>query len=152
MSTTTQTPAPSLAVVPPPRAANGVLSTHATSHREHLGVHDALRFGPQNLHHTTSLSTAHPAQNRLEKWDETRDNLNLTMQRNLFGLGAPVRTLMERRIVSHNPHFPTQGMSNLHLDILNGKDETLEPVDFLPSEVASEQLDIHSHMERKYRI
>lgn len=40
-------------------------------------------------------------QNRLEKWDETRDNLKLTMERNLFGLGAPMRTLMERRVVEH---------------------------------------------------
>jgi proteasome maturation protein len=40
-------------------------------------------------------------QNRLEKWDETRDNLKLTMQRNMYGIGAPIRTLMERKIVEY---------------------------------------------------
>lgn len=29
---------------------------------------------------------------------------------------------------------PNKGLSGLHLDILNGNDETLEPVDFLPCE------------------
>jgi len=29
---------------------------------------------------------------------------------------------------------PNKGLSGLHLDILNGNDETLEPFDFLPGE------------------
>ena len=35
-----------------------------------------------------------------EQWEATQDNLKLTMQRNAFGLHMPMRTLMERKIVS----------------------------------------------------
>lgn len=64
-----------------------------------------MRFGPRNLAvEASSMSQQHPMQNRLDKWDETRDNLALTMQRNLYGLGAPVRTLMERRVVEQVSH------------------------------------------------
>lgn len=34
------------------------------------------------------------------QWEETQDNLKLTLQRNLYGMHAPVRLLMERKIVS----------------------------------------------------
>ncbi|PWN53888.1 hypothetical protein IE53DRAFT_404419 [Violaceomyces palustris] len=124
--------APSLAIVPTWKAAQTSTSVLTTSHKEHTGVHDAIRYGQRNLQHETSNANQHPIQNRLELWDETRDNLKLTMHRNVFGLGAPVRTLMERKLVSHNPNFPARQSSNIHLDILNGDDELIEPVDFLP--------------------
>ena len=38
------------------------------------------------------------------------------------------------------------------MDILNGSDESIEPADFLPNEVGSELIDIHSQMEKKHRI
>jgi proteasome maturation protein len=34
------------------------------------------------------------------QYDDTQANLKLTLQRNLYGLHAPVRHLMEREIVS----------------------------------------------------
>lgn len=43
----------------------------------------------------------HPLQTRLENWDKTRDNLKLQLQRDVYGLGAPLRTMMERKIVGH---------------------------------------------------
>lgn len=33
------------------------------------------------------------------QWEETQDNLKLTMARNVQGLHAPMRILMERKIV-----------------------------------------------------
>ncbi|KAN0061636.1 hypothetical protein ACQY0O_006562 [Thecaphora frezii] len=145
-------PTPSLAIVPPTRPTPSSISTHATSHPHHHGVHDAIRHGPLHLHHHTSHASFHPAHNRLENWHDTRQNLALTLQRNLFGLGLPARILMERNIVQQDPHFACLRVANLHLDILEGRDETLDPVDFLPAETSAEQLDIHSHMEKKYRI
>ena len=80
--------------------------------------------------------------------------MKLQMQRQLFGLHMPMRILMERKIVSHvrphlpplvlslrrlhsrapqNPHMPILPQSNLHLDILMGRDETLECADFMGS-------------------
>ena len=70
------------------------------------------------------------------------------MLRNLYGMHAPARLLMERKIVAavssrdhdaisadgaaraQNPHMPGMGRSNIHLDILIGRDETLHPADF----------------------
>ncbi|PWN93093.1 proteasome maturation factor UMP1 [Acaromyces ingoldii] len=156
-------PGPSLRIVPGPPSQNSV-TLNATEHHVHKGVHDTMRFGPRSLAHETSASaTQHPLQHRLEQWDETRDNLKLTTMRNIYGVGAPIRTLMERRIVGHNPHFPAlhsthvggprKGLSGLHLDILSGNDETIDPADFLPSDASGGDLhDIHSHMERKHRI
>lgn len=34
------------------------------------------------------------------QWEETQDNLKLTMLRNLYGVHAPARLLMERKIVA----------------------------------------------------
>lgn len=87
------------------------------------------------------------------QWEETQDNFKLNMQRNVYGLHAPVRQLMERSIVSfvsvtvlhrggasvahalsmQNPHMPTYRTTNVHLDILMGRDETVEPADFMTS-------------------
>lgn len=133
---------PSLRLVPGPASSNSI-SVSSTSHPVHAGVHDSMRHGQRNLAtEVSSSSVQHPLQHRLESWDATRDNLKLTMQRNMFGMAAPIRTLMERRIVEHNPHFPAlqagqmggprKGLSALHRDILNGDDETIDPVDFLP--------------------
>lgn len=75
----------------------------STSHPEHAGVHDTLRFGPRSIAHETAAegSGFHPVQQRLERWDETRDNLKLTVQRNIHGMGAPIRTMMERKAISY---------------------------------------------------
>jgi len=43
----------------------------------------------------SGLSLTHPIQ-----WEETQDNLKLSMQRNVYGLHAPMRSLMERKIVA----------------------------------------------------
>jgi proteasome maturation protein len=34
------------------------------------------------------------------QWHETQDNLKLTMARNVYGIHAPIRLLMERKLVS----------------------------------------------------
>jgi len=117
------------------------------------------------------------------QWEETQDNFKLTMLRNLYGVHAPARLAMERKIVAavsprdhdaisadgsacaQNPHMPGMGRSNIHLDILMGRDETLDPADFflgwsafrpastlLISGLGMEQglpQNLHSDMERK---
>lgn len=60
-----------------------------------------MRHGPRNLAHEHSTTSHHPMQQRLERWDETRDNLKLTMARNMYGMGAPIRTMMERKAVAY---------------------------------------------------
>jgi len=38
------------------------------------------------------------------KWEETQDNLKLNLERNVFGMHAPMRQLMERKIVASVSH------------------------------------------------
>jgi proteasome maturation protein len=63
----------------------------------------------------------------------------MNLQRNIYGLHLPVRQLMERKLVSsvslaarhciiaHTKQNPSlhHGGSNIHLDILMGRDENL---------------------------
>ncbi|TKY86651.1 hypothetical protein EX895_004290 [Sporisorium graminicola] len=145
---------PSYALVPPNYASHTSTSTNsATSHPVYAGVHDTMRHGLTNVLHQVSTHSHHPIQNRLENWEATRDNLKLTMQRNIHGIGAPAHILMERKIASFDPAFdPTRSsnsLSKVHLDILNGDDERIEPRDFLPSEISANLPDMHTVMERR---
>ncbi|TFK76669.1 proteasome maturation factor UMP1 [Pluteus cervinus] len=115
-----------------------------------LGLHDTLRYGPRSL--AAEVKTHDPLKNRLENWEETQDNLKLTLQRNIYGMHAPMRMLMERKIVAFNPHMPALPRSNVHLDVLMGRDETIEAFDIFGGEESESSLDIHSEMEKKLRM
>lgn len=105
---------PSLRLVPAKAPVKASISDTANS----LGVHDTLKYGPRNL--ADEIKSTNPLQARLEnvrhsmpcsiplakqgpcyQWDETQRSLKLTMHRNIYGLHAPMRQLMERKIVSH---------------------------------------------------
>ncbi|KAI0074800.1 proteasome maturation factor UMP1 [Panus rudis PR-1116 ss-1] len=138
---------PSLRLVPSttPKAA----SIQDTSNS--LGLHDTLNYGPRSL--AAEVQTTTPLKDRLQNWEATQDNLKLTTLRNVYGLHAPVRLLMERKAVSYNPHMPTYKTSNIHLDILMGRDETLDTCDFMmPSSELQQPLDVHAEMEKKLRM
>ncbi|TRM62891.1 proteasome maturation factor UMP1 [Schizophyllum amplum] len=136
---------PSLRIVPAaaPKSAN--LKDTANS----LGLHNTLQYGPRTL--ATEINKGDGFQHRLENWAETQDNLKLSMQRNVYGLHAPMRLLMERKIVSHGmqgmPAMPAQ--SNLQLDILMGRDESIEPSDIFFNAERAPPLSAHEEMEKK---
>jgi len=118
-----------------------------------FGVHDALRYGTRSL--VTELNETHPHQKRLNGWEETQDNLRLNVHRNVFGMHAPMRQLMERRIVSSTHHMPSIPKSNMHLDILMGRDETLDVSDFfgtLESAPLPHWTDDRAVMEKRHQI
>lgn len=148
---------PSLRLVPPAEHKSASLTATANS----LGLHDTLRYGLRSIaaetktrddteHRLSRVSTCFlfcfVSFNEPAQWEETQDNLKMSMLRNLYGVHAPARLLMERKIVaavssrdhnaicmlkcSQNPHMPGMGRSNVHLDILMGRDETLDPQDF----------------------
>lgn len=143
-----------MAIVPPPHASCTKTDAHSTMHPE-LGVHDTMRHGLRSMRDESAAATMHPVQHRLERWDETQRNWKMAMYRNTFGLGMPVRMMMERKNVAYTPHMPAKHVSNIHLDVLDGRDEVLDPVDFLPSNVTGENRlgsDMHSAMEQKWRV
>ncbi|SJL05303.1 uncharacterized protein ARMOST_08669 [Armillaria ostoyae] len=128
--------------------ANKSASVQATAGT--LGLHDTLQYGPRTI--AAEVKTEGGLKGRLESWEETQDNLKLTMQRNVYGLHAPMRLLMERRIVADSPHMPALPQSNLHLDILMGRDETIAPADVFGGMETGSSLDIHRDMEKKRQM
>ncbi|KAG5721984.1 hypothetical protein E4T56_gene18454 [Termitomyces sp. T112] len=136
---------PSYRIVPTDATKSASVQDTANS----LGLHDTLRYGPRSL--AAEVQTQSNLKTRLENWEATQDNTKLTLQRNIYGMHAPMRLLMERRIVTQgtNPFSAAMSPSNLHLDILMGRDETLEPADaFLGMENGS-SLDIHEELRKK---
>ncbi|KAH9994390.1 proteasome maturation factor UMP1 [Russula vinacea] len=135
----------SLRIVPANAPVKASISDTANS----LGLHDTLKYGPRSL--ANEIKSTNPLQARLENWDDTQRSFKLTTHRNIYGLHAPMRQLMERKIVSFNPHMPAMPQSNIHLDILEGRDEILDVTDFFHTE-ADPPMDIHADMERKLRM
>ncbi|KDQ19909.1 hypothetical protein BOTBODRAFT_183933 [Botryobasidium botryosum FD-172 SS1] len=115
-----------------------------------LGVHDTFRFGTRTI--STEINGKSTIQHRLENWEQTQDNLRLNLQRNIYGMHMPMRQLMERKIVAANPHMPVMTRSNIHLDILMGRDDTLEVGNFFGDVETGPELNIHEDMERKLRL
>ncbi|KAL0059662.1 hypothetical protein AAF712_013565 [Marasmius tenuissimus] len=159
---------PSLRLVP----ANAPKSASIAQTANSFGLHDTLQHGPRTI--ATEVKSEGGIRDRLEnvssadyqlcstgrftgpstyiQWEETQDNLKLTMMRNVHGLHAPMRLLMERKMVTMNPHMPALPQSNIHLDILMGRDEAVEPGDVFGEPIRAPPLDIHADMERKRRI
>ncbi|KAI0035257.1 proteasome maturation factor UMP1 [Vararia minispora EC-137] len=134
-----------LRVVP----ANPSKSVSTAGTANSFGLHDSLAYGPRTF--ASEIKTVSALQHRLEKWDETQDNLRLNLHRNVYGVGAPMMMLMERKLVSYNPHMPAFPRSNVHLDVLRGTDESLDVADFMNLE-AGPSMDIHAEMERKLKM
>ncbi|KNZ49856.1 hypothetical protein VP01_473g8 [Puccinia sorghi] len=140
----------SYAIVPP---------NHATPSNISTDVHtNGLATG------AAKLAPRHPLQNRLENWQTTQDHFKFTIQRDLYGAAFPLRQMMERDLIRKNvsPTTTLPGQlrpSNLHLDILMGRDELIEESDaFLPNIVVGtegsshDKTNFHSQMEKKFKI
>ncbi|KAF9187716.1 hypothetical protein BGZ51_004426 [Haplosporangium sp. Z 767] len=113
------------------------------------GLHDTMRFGMRQI--ATEVTAKHPLENRLAEWDNTQLELKMNMARNMYGMHAPIKMAMERALVTkaRGPSMlPTR--SNLGLDILMGKDETIEFEDFLNvPEMSTDMVDVHTVMEHQ---
>jgi len=93
----------SLRIVPASTASSSsshVITYAPTAHPTH-GVHDSLRHGLTSSTSSTSVQpgSTHALQARLAQWSETQEKLKLGMQRGTFGLGLPLRVMMEKKIV-----------------------------------------------------
>ncbi|KAJ7151583.1 proteasome maturation factor UMP1 [Mycena filopes] len=138
---------PSFKLVPSRASKSASVKDTANS----LGLHDTLRYGPRSI--AAEIKSEGGLKERLENWEETQDNIKLTLQRNVYGMHAPMRLLMERKIVSASPHMPAFApTSNVHLDILMGRDETIEPVDVFGGMEDTPPQDIHKDMEKKLKM
>ncbi|KAF8060965.1 proteasome maturation factor UMP1-domain-containing protein [Lyophyllum atratum] len=135
---------PSHRIVP----ASGTKSASIQDTANSLGLHDTLRHGPRSL--AAEVRTEGGLKGRLENWEATQDNAKLTLQRNIYGMHAPMRRLMERKIVSQSsPFMSTMSPSNLHMDILMGRDEIIEPADIFLGMETGPSLDIHEELRKR---
>ncbi|KAF8968437.1 hypothetical protein BGZ46_010868 [Entomortierella lignicola] len=113
------------------------------------GLHDTMRFGMRQI--ASEVSMKHPLENRLVEWENTQEELKMNLARNLYGMHAPIKMAMERSLVikARGPSMIPQ-RSNLGLDILMGKDETIDFEDFLNvPEMSTEMVDPHTVMEHQ---
>ncbi|RHZ63312.1 hypothetical protein Glove_330g22 [Diversispora epigaea] len=141
----------SLRIVPSSRPDPSSVTKSLAATSNSFGVQDTFRYGPKTLH--SEFSPSHPLESILNKWEETQTNLKFTMQKRLYGVHAPIRHLMERSIVSKMQRLPALPSSNLGLEILMGKDETIDFEDFLSDpEMSTEMIDVHGSMEHKLGI
>ncbi|KAJ1655095.1 hypothetical protein IWQ61_005091 [Dispira simplex] len=115
------------------------------------GVHDTFRHGPRMLH--PELIQAHPLEQTLKLQPATENQLKMNVHRRLYGIHAPLRLTMERQIVSRIARFQNPASlkhSNLALDILMGKDETLDVEDFLgDADIRKETPDVHAVLAKQ---
>ncbi|KAJ9077612.1 hypothetical protein DSO57_1015233 [Entomophthora muscae] len=102
-------------------------SLSTTAHE--YGVHDTMRFGFRSI--ASELVPGHSLEAHLNEWDASQFNLKLNIQRQVHGLHMPFRALMERDIIGSVNRHPMFKSSRFGLDILDGKDETIDVEDFL---------------------
>ncbi|EOR04914.1 hypothetical protein J056_000270 [Wallemia ichthyophaga EXF-994] len=81
--------------------------------------------------------------------------LKLKLERNTYGLGTPMRKMMERKLVSEDVSMPAlQQPRNLQKDVLDGVDEqiTFADVHSVVDKPSTPTLDIHHEMQLKRRL
>ncbi|WVQ83057.1 hypothetical protein IAT38_005195 [Cryptococcus sp. DSM 104549] len=148
-------------VVPPTAQSSNdahVISNQATAHPV-SGTHDSFRYGLTSEAQSVANGAASPLQARLQKWSDTQLQLQQTLQRNTFGLSVPMKQAMEVKLVSktlHNPLLdacPLGGSHNLSLEILQGRDESLDVEDYMGAgQNMAEVLDVNGALERSRGI
>ncbi|KAH9486650.1 putative proteasome maturation factor ump1 [Psilocybe cubensis] len=133
----------SLRIVPASSKPSASVQSTANS----LGLHDTLQYGPRSL--AAEVQSEGGLRSRLENWEATQDNLKLTLERNMFGMHAPMRRLMERKIVGTTVHTLSAPQTNVQLDVLMGRDELIDAADVFLGMEAGPAYDVHTQIQKK---
>ncbi|KAJ1931862.1 hypothetical protein FBU59_006570, partial [Linderina macrospora] len=113
-----------------------------------FGSTNVIGHGP-NRRIDQQLQKAHPLESRLANWESSQLNMKLHMQRRIYGLHAPMRTMMELQAVKDVPNVFESPAGRLQLDILNGRDETIEIEDmYNGANVELDLGDVHDLLSR----
>ena len=113
---------------------NGKVTTEATGSESVSGVHDTMRYGLNSI--AADVNCQHPLKASLAKWDEQQMELRMEIERRTFGMHEPIRKGMEAHLTRETDFVPLAlgGPSNMHYDILNGTDSTIDVADIYPGE------------------
>lgn len=113
------------------------------------GVPSTLIHGFSNV--KLQLESCHPLERAHKIVDS--DLTNFSMLKSVHGLHAPLRLLAERRAASHIGRLPFLPSSNLMLDVLQNKNETIGPEDVFNDPSMAEVMGRpHSVVERELEI
>ncbi|ODV92933.1 hypothetical protein CANCADRAFT_16324, partial [Tortispora caseinolytica NRRL Y-17796] len=96
-----------------------------------------------------SLNNHHPLEARLRNWDAQQEEQKLQIQRNVYGVGVPLRRQFELKIVDEMDQKMglAQTLPSIHRDILTGNDSRTDWEDIYPDEIGYEE-DFHTRLER----
>ncbi|KAJ1719296.1 hypothetical protein LPJ53_005919 [Coemansia erecta] len=108
------------------------------------GIADVLGHGPTKRVND-ELTSAHPLESRLANWETSQLNMKLSMQRSIYGLHAPLRTMMELHSVGRAAPQGLLGAraSQIQMDILTGRDEAFGVEDVFHGRDTAELPDVH---------
>ncbi|RWS22703.1 proteasome maturation protein-like isoform X2 [Leptotrombidium deliense] len=99
------------------------------------------------------VSVRHPLEKADVSFKQRADEMTFSMLKNVQGVQAPLKLLMERRAASQVGRLPFMHSSNLMLDILEGNDDVIGSEDFLNDCATPEVMGPpHLVMERKLGI
>jgi proteasome maturation protein len=143
-----------------PAQTNPSNTTPTTGAPSAPGVHDTLRANlslttPATQTKDTPTPTSHhPLESRLQKWRSQQQALQMTLLRRQFGIAEPVKRQMELSIVGSGEWRPQclgggKG-SDVHKDILAGRDTELDWEDVFTGEETRDLPDFHVEMEGRF--
>ncbi|KAI9224444.1 proteasome maturation factor UMP1-domain-containing protein [Blastocladiella britannica] len=138
----------SLRFAPDPTAASSTHTLQGT-HPEYA-VHDSFRHGLHSVKHESKVH--HPLQAPLAAADDLAFKRTLALSRSVYGLHAPLRLQMERSLVALKPMSPIFRSNNLGMEVLMGKDLTIDVEDILGDRDEMPDVNFHDAMERKFKI
>lgn len=94
------------------------------------------------------LNDPHPLESRVANWKANEEEFNLRMLQKTQGLAAPLRRVMDAKIVEQSTFVPSivGGPSNLSLDILKNEDARLDWEDVYKTEST---IDFHQEMQKR---
>lgn len=130
------------------RPTTEVTGSHST---DTYGVHDVLRYGVTSA--KSSITSSHPLEQSERNYEANREELAYDTLRHAQGLHAPLKLKMERMLVSKTQRMAPLLSSNMSLDTLTGRSETVDFSDYL-NVVGDSEIDINGHaiMQRKLKM
>ncbi|KAG5683096.1 putative Proteasome maturation factor UMP1 [Polypedilum vanderplanki] len=110
-------------------------------------------MGPNDKDVMAQLNISHPLQASELKYPAQQLSLNSQIIRNVHGIGAQLKYMMEINAASKVGRLPFLPSSNLSRDVLLGNDEMITPFDIYGSSEFSEKMvQPHAVMEKKLGI
>ncbi|KAJ2715723.1 hypothetical protein H4R19_001044 [Coemansia spiralis] len=114
------------------------------------GIIDAIGRGPA-LRVDDEVTKAHPLEARLAGWEQSQLGQKLHMQRQVYGLHAPMRAMMELQAVSQTPSLLGSRAARIQRDILLGREDTLDIADIF-DDGAEADIDVHKMLAARLGV